>query len=118
MILENGFSGEVVPADGSGLMRWGQSECRQASRDKDSDPPSDASFLDVSVRSCKRIFRTNQPGALLEEEFDVTEKRRKKVLAKTGENHIHSTCGGWSLTKRVLPLLREREEGSIMQEWF
>lgn len=46
-LRKSSFSGEVASADGSGLMRWGHSECGQESRDKDSDPPSDPSFLGV-----------------------------------------------------------------------
>ena len=46
-LRKSSFSGEVASADGSGLKQWGHSECGQASRDKDSDPPSEPSFLDV-----------------------------------------------------------------------
>lgn len=33
-LRKSSFSGDVVPANGSGLMRWGHSECGQASRDR------------------------------------------------------------------------------------
>lgn len=46
-LRRSSFSGDVAPANGSGLMRWGHRECGQASRDRDSDPPSDPSILDV-----------------------------------------------------------------------
>lgn len=51
------------------------------------------------VCSCRRIFRTNHPGALLEEEFNMQKREGRKSLQKR-ENQIQSTCGGWSLTER------------------
>ena len=50
----------------------------------DSDLPSDPSFCSKGVCNCKRIFRTNQPGALLEEEFDMQKREGRRSLQKQG----------------------------------
>ena len=65
-LRKSSFSGDVAPANGSGLMRWGHSECSKG------------------VCNCKRIFRTNQPGALLEEEFDMQKREGRRSLQKQG----------------------------------
>lgn len=37
-LRKSSFSGDVAPANGSGLMKWGHSECGQASRDRQRSP--------------------------------------------------------------------------------